>query len=89
MSDIREKEVGSVSGIPFLFVLLVLLALVGLNFAGVFGGTKVTRILSMVLGLPIFLLGISGLYKVECALTIRFILRKKYPCGCVILRAAN
>ena len=63
MSDIREKEVKSISGIPFLFLLFAVViaaafVLLGLDRSG-------QRILIVVLAVPFFLIGISGLYKVE------------------------
>ena len=63
MSDIREKEVKSISGIPFLFLLFAVViaaafVLLGLDRSG-------QRILIVVLAVPFLLIGISGLYKVE------------------------
>ena len=65
MSEIRENEVKSLSGIPFLMVLLVLSIV---SVAIVVGGEslpKLVRAAIPVLGLPLLLLGFSGLYKVE------------------------
>lgn len=63
MADIREKEVKSVSGIPFLFLLIALAA------AAVFGvigfEAKSAKLLIMLLGTPVLIVGLSGLYKVE------------------------
>lgn len=63
MADIREKEVKSVSGIPFIFVLIVIavglvLALIGLD-------AKWQKLMVIVLGVPLLLISLSGLYKVE------------------------
>jgi len=65
MSDIREKKVGSVSGIPFLVVLLGMLALAGWLFIGGIGDDFVVRILGGVGLFILTMLGFSGLYKVE------------------------
>jgi len=65
MSDIREKEVGSVSGIPFLFLLLALIAVVATIFMGLWNVPRSLRIAAPVLGIPIVALGFAGLYKVE------------------------
>ena len=63
MGDIREKEVKSLSGIPFLFVLLALGALAAfILFFVAPGGLK---LIPVILGAPALLLGFSGLYKVE------------------------
>ena len=63
MSDIREKEVNSISGIPFLFLLIAvaiaaIFVLLGLD-------RPELRFLVIVLAGPFILIGISGLYKVE------------------------
>lgn len=63
MADIREKEVKSVSGIPFLFVLMAIAAAVA--FALFSLNVKSLKLLSLVLGSPFVLIGLSGLYKVE------------------------
>ena len=64
MSDIREKEVKSVSGIPLLLILLALTIVAILAFIAI-DMSKATRIAVMVIGLPILLFAFSGLYKVE------------------------
>ena len=63
MSDIREKQVRSISGIPFVFLLIAatiaaVFVMLGTNHAGI-------RFLMIILILPLLLVGISGLYKVE------------------------
>lgn len=64
MSDIAEREVKSVSGIPFLVLLLAILAVLVIGFVtGALPG--VTRILAPVVGIPTLLFLASGLYKVE------------------------
>ena len=63
MADIREKEVKSLSGIPFLFVLLALV--VAAFFVIVSVDAKLVKLFTVVLGAPILLIGLSGLYKVE------------------------
>ena len=65
MSEIRENEVKSVSGIPFLLFLLGVLAVIALTFIGVIDVAKPLRIAAPVIGIPLVLLGFSGLYKVE------------------------
>lgn len=64
MSEIREKEVKSVSGIPLLLILLALTIVAILAFIAI-DMSKATRIAVMVIGLPILLIAFSGLYKVE------------------------
>lgn len=63
MADIREKEVKSLSGIPFLFGLLAFVAIVAFLLFSL--NVKSLKILSLVLGSPFLLIGLSGLYKVE------------------------
>jgi len=63
MADIREKEVKSVSGIPFLFVLLV--AVAALVFVMFEIEPKALKFLSILVGGVGSLIGFSGLYKVE------------------------
>jgi len=63
MADIREKEVKSVSGIPFLFVLLV--AVAALVFVVFEVEPKALKFLSILVGGVGSLIGFSGLYKVE------------------------
>jgi len=65
MSEIREREVKSVSGIPFLLFLLAVIVVVALVFTGVIDLGKPLRIAAPVIGIPLVLLGFSGLYKVE------------------------
>ncbi len=63
--DIRERQVGSVSGIPFLFVLLAMLACAAFLFLTGIRYDYIPRILG---GVGIFLatvFGLTGLYKVE------------------------
>jgi len=65
MSDIRERNVGSVSGIPFLVVLLAMMVAAGFLFIT---GVKTDYTLRILGGIVLFvltLLGFSGLYKVE------------------------
>jgi len=64
MSDIREKEVKSVSGIPLLLILLALTIVAVLAFVAI-DMTKAMRIAVLVIGVPILLFAFSGLYKVE------------------------
>ncbi|MEP3654421.1 MAG: SPFH domain-containing protein [Litorimonas sp.] len=59
----REKEVKSVSGIPFLFVILAFA--VALVFVVVAAEPKGLKVLSLVVGLLFLTVGLSGLYKVE------------------------
>ena len=62
--DIREKIVKSVSGIPFLCILVVLAILAGL--AAVTGRIPdALRIVVPIIVAPSMLIGFSGLYKVE------------------------
>jgi len=63
MADIREKEVKSLSGIPFLFVLLAFAAAVAFTVFNL--DASGLKILSVVLGVPLLIIGLSGLYKVE------------------------
>jgi len=65
MSEIRENEVKSVSGIPLLMVLFAALAIGVFALIGGQGLPKAARIAIPILGLPLILLGFSGLYKVE------------------------
>ena len=63
MADIREKEVGSISGVPFLFLLLAIsgaaaFVVLGLDNEGL-------RILTVVVGMIMLFVGAAGLYKVE------------------------
>jgi len=65
MSEIRERNVASVNGIPFLLVLLVMLAAAVFLFITGVRGDITLRILG---GVGLFILtmfGFSGLYKVE------------------------
>ncbi len=65
MSEIRERNVGSVSGIPFLMLLLAMAAAAAFLFIT---GVKTDYILRILGGIVLFiltLLGFSGLYKVE------------------------
>ncbi len=65
MSEIREKNVGSISGIPFLILLLALLACAAFLFVTGVRTDMTPRILG---GLGLFIASIfcfSGLYKVE------------------------
>jgi len=64
MSEIREREVRSVSGIPFLMVLLTIAALAVFTFIN-YDLSKAMLISKIILGVPALLLGFSGLYKVE------------------------
>jgi regulator of protease activity HflC (stomatin/prohibitin superfamily) len=63
MADIREKEVKSVSGIPFLFLLIAIA--VAAAFAVVGLEAKWQKLTILFLGIPLLLVGFSGLYKVE------------------------
>ena len=63
MADIREKEVKSVSGIPFLFLLILFAALVVFIIVGT--DLKPLKLVSVFLGVPFLIVGLSGLYKVE------------------------
>ena len=70
MSEIREREVKSISGIPFLLFMLVVLAVGLLLFGQIIGGadSKGARVGWMFGGIAVFLIWItflSGLYKVE------------------------
>jgi len=70
MSDIRERETKSVSGIPFLLMLLLALPLGVLATAGIIGeGASTMRVFMGVMfaifGFIAWILGLSGLYKVE------------------------
>lgn len=63
MADLREKEVKSLSGIPFIFILIVFavvafVLLVNVNF-------KFLKFGLIALGSPFLMIGFSGLYKVE------------------------
>ncbi|RKQ69801.1 regulator of protease activity HflC (stomatin/prohibitin superfamily) [Litorimonas taeanensis] len=64
MSDIREREVKSISGIPLLLILLALTAVGVFVFINV-AMTKEMRLIVLVVALPILLIAFSGLYKVE------------------------
>jgi len=64
MSDIREKEVKSVSGIPLLLVLLALTVVAVIAFVTI-DMSKGARIAVLVIGVPVLLIAFSGLYKVE------------------------
>ena len=63
MAEIREKQIKSVSGIP------MLLLLIGVIIAGVLAimvlQSKSIGLGLVVIGLPLLLIGFSGLYKVE------------------------
>ncbi len=63
MAEIREREVKSTSGIPFLFVLLA--ASAALVFGVINIEPKGMKLLLLVIGSLIILTGLSGLYKVE------------------------
>jgi regulator of protease activity HflC (stomatin/prohibitin superfamily) len=65
MSEIRENEVKSVSGIPLLMVLFAVLAIGVFALIGRAGLPKAVMIAIPILGLPSLLMGFSGLYKVE------------------------
>jgi len=65
MGDIREREVKSVSGIPFLMCLLAAIVLIAMIFIGIIDIGKPLRIAAPIIGLLLVLLGFSGLYKVE------------------------
>jgi len=65
MGDIREREVKSVSGIPFLMLLLALASIAVFIIIGGDGLPKVSRAAIPIIGLPLLLLSFSGLYKVE------------------------
>lgn len=64
MSEIREREVESVSGIPFLMILIAIAAIVAI---AVVGGhlPKPINFVTPIIFSPFVLLGFSGLYKVE------------------------
>lgn len=64
MSEIRETNVKSVSGIPLLFILLAITALAVMAFITVDLG-KASRLLMIVIAVPVLLIAFSGLYKVE------------------------
>lgn len=64
MSDIREKEVKSVSGIPLLLALLALTVVAVIAFVTI-DMSKGARIAVLVIGVPVLLIAFSGLYKVE------------------------
>jgi len=61
--DLREKQVGSVSGIPFLLGLIIVAVVI--VFFAVTTDSRAIRGLSLLMGLPFLILGLSGLYKVE------------------------
>lgn len=63
MADIREKEVKSVSGIPFLFLLMAMTA--AAIFVLIAVDSKAIKLLTLFFGVPILIIGLSGLYKVE------------------------
>lgn len=65
--SIHEKMVQSISGIPFLFILIALAAVVILTLASeAFDGLpRSLRVLLPIVGVPALLVGFSGLYKVE------------------------
>ena len=70
MSDIRERETKSLSGIPFLFMLLLALPLGVLATVGVIGeganGMRVFMgVMFAIIAFIAWILGLSGLYKVE------------------------
>ena len=65
MSEIREREVKSVSGIPFLMFLLAVMVMVAMIVLGLADVPKALRIGAVLFGVPLVLLGFSGLYKVE------------------------
>ncbi len=63
MAEIREKEVKSVNGIPFLFLLLAGMALFAFLVFKL--EPKALKLLFLFVGTIGFLIGFSGLYKVE------------------------
>jgi len=65
MNEIREREVGSVSGIPFLFILLALLVCAAFLFVTGVRGDFIPRILGGVALFIASVIGLTGLYKVE------------------------
>ena len=64
-NDIREREVGSVSGIPFLILLLALIAGAVFLFVSGISDRNVPYILGAVGLILVTAFGFSGLYKVE------------------------
>ena len=64
MNDIREKNVQSVSGIPFLLVLLLLTVFVAYAVIN-FDLSKGMRAFLIIATVPSLIIGFSGLYKVE------------------------
>ncbi len=65
MSDIRERNVGSVSGIPFLVVLLAMLAAAAFLFITGIEARYAVKTIGGVLLFIATMFGFSGLYKVE------------------------
>ena len=65
MSEIREKNVGSISGIPFLIVLILAVLAAGFLFITGISTDSVPRILSAVATFVISIFLMTGLYKVE------------------------
>jgi len=64
MSDIAEREVKSVSGIPFLCLLLGIAAVLIIGFiTGALPGFG--RVFAPIIGIPVLVFLASGLYKVE------------------------
>ncbi len=61
MSDIKEKNVKSVSGIPFLLVLILMIPAV----LALVAGLDLPVFIAPLIIVPSLLLGLSGLYKVE------------------------
>ena len=64
MSEIKERQVKSVSGIPLLTVLLLLTVAAVFAFINL-DMSKAMRIATIVIGLPVLLIAFSGLYMVE------------------------
>lgn len=60
MSDIAEREVKSVSGIPFLIVLLVIIGIIAFSVVN-----RMITPVAIVVAVPIVIFLIAGLYKVE------------------------
>ena len=65
MSEIREKNVGSISGIPFLIVLILAVLAAGFLFITGISTDSIPRILSAVATFVISIFLMTGLYKVE------------------------
>ena len=63
MADIREKEVKSLSGIPFLLILALITAFLVLVIVA--SDLRPAKLAALILGIPFLIVGLSGLYKVE------------------------